>query len=371
MSEYQYYEFLAVDRPLTTKEMAELRAISTRAEITATSFVNTYQWGDLKARPIELVKKYFDAFVYLANWGTHECMFRLPLEKADLRAWAPYLKGDKVTLTKTPTCAILSFGRDGEGDEDDAALETGEGMMASLLPLRESLIAGDLRPFYLRWLQRAQSEEVEDHVVEPPVPAGLGKLSGALTAFVDLLRLDPAWVEVAAEGASPEDDDDIQRWLDRLPPERKDAWLGRLIRDGGARADLLREVRQAGRRPDAERRTVKDLRSAADARRERREKEAAEQWERERKRLEAERAAAREKRLKSLAADETRSWNLVDRLIVAKPAQYGAAVELLKDLLEVSRRGGKDADFRRRIRGLREDHSRRSGFKRRLDEAGL
>ena len=31
MSEYQYYEFLAIDRPLTEDEMAELRALSTRA----------------------------------------------------------------------------------------------------------------------------------------------------------------------------------------------------------------------------------------------------------------------------------------------------------------------------------------------------
>jgi len=35
MSEYQCYEFVALDRPLTSKEMAELRAISTRAETEA------------------------------------------------------------------------------------------------------------------------------------------------------------------------------------------------------------------------------------------------------------------------------------------------------------------------------------------------
>ena len=34
MSEYQYYEFQAFDRDLTEKEMGELRAFSTRAEIT-------------------------------------------------------------------------------------------------------------------------------------------------------------------------------------------------------------------------------------------------------------------------------------------------------------------------------------------------
>ena len=36
MSEYQYYEFLALDRPLTAEQRAELRSISSRAEITAT-----------------------------------------------------------------------------------------------------------------------------------------------------------------------------------------------------------------------------------------------------------------------------------------------------------------------------------------------
>ena len=45
MSEYQYYEFIAVDRPLTPKQMAELRAVSTRAEITPTRFQNEYNWA--------------------------------------------------------------------------------------------------------------------------------------------------------------------------------------------------------------------------------------------------------------------------------------------------------------------------------------
>jgi hypothetical protein len=43
MREYQYYDFVAIDRPLTRNEMAELRSRSSRATITATSFVNN--WG--------------------------------------------------------------------------------------------------------------------------------------------------------------------------------------------------------------------------------------------------------------------------------------------------------------------------------------
>lgn len=38
MSEYQYDEFRAIDRPLTKEEMGEIRAITTRARITPTQF---------------------------------------------------------------------------------------------------------------------------------------------------------------------------------------------------------------------------------------------------------------------------------------------------------------------------------------------
>jgi hypothetical protein len=48
MSEYQYYEFRAIERPLTNKQVGELRRYSSRADITATSFSVEYNWGDFK-----------------------------------------------------------------------------------------------------------------------------------------------------------------------------------------------------------------------------------------------------------------------------------------------------------------------------------
>jgi len=45
VSEYQYYDFRAIDRALTRAEIAELRSISTGAAITSTSFTNHYEWG--------------------------------------------------------------------------------------------------------------------------------------------------------------------------------------------------------------------------------------------------------------------------------------------------------------------------------------
>lgn len=86
MSEHQGYEFVALDRPLTAKEMAELRAISTRAEITPTRFWNEYHWGDLKADPAALLARYFDAHLYVASWGSRRLLLRVPAESVDVRA---------------------------------------------------------------------------------------------------------------------------------------------------------------------------------------------------------------------------------------------------------------------------------------------
>ena len=91
MSEYQYYEFVAIDRPMTKKEMAELRSRSSRAMITATSFVNEYQWGDLKGDPADWMRRYFDAFVYTANWCSCRLALRVPhavFKKSELKRFA-------------------------------------------------------------------------------------------------------------------------------------------------------------------------------------------------------------------------------------------------------------------------------------------
>ena len=47
MSELQYYEFAAIDRPHTRSDMAQLRSVSTRADISPSALVNHYEWGDL------------------------------------------------------------------------------------------------------------------------------------------------------------------------------------------------------------------------------------------------------------------------------------------------------------------------------------
>jgi len=109
MSEYQCYEFLAVDRPLTTAEQAEVRQLSTRARITATSFTNEYHWGDFKGSPDQLMQHYYDAHLYFANWGTHRIMFRLPRTLLDPKIAGQYRVDGQVRMSATREHVILDL----------------------------------------------------------------------------------------------------------------------------------------------------------------------------------------------------------------------------------------------------------------------
>ena len=200
MSEYQYYEFQALDRPLTEREQSTLRQYSSRAMISSTRFAVDYSWGSFKGNASEWMEKYFDAFLYLANWGTHELMLRLPRRVLPLKAVEPYCAEDHVTARAKGEHVILAFHSDDEGgggwiDEDN-------GTLAALLPLRAELASGDLRALYLAWLAAVQAGRFDDDETEPTCPPGLAHLSGALDALAEFMRLDRDLIEAAA-AASP------------------------------------------------------------------------------------------------------------------------------------------------------------------------
>ncbi|MFH8388063.1 hypothetical protein ACH4E7_45570, partial [Kitasatospora sp. NPDC018058] len=122
MSEYQCYEFLAIDRPLTREEQEELRSLSTRARITATSFTNDYRWGNFRGDPRRMVERYYDAHLYLTNWGTHQVILRLPKGQLPLRAVERYCFDECFEAWTTKTHLILDLrSEDESGDWDEGA----------------------------------------------------------------------------------------------------------------------------------------------------------------------------------------------------------------------------------------------------------
>ncbi|HYD65932.1 hypothetical protein [Azospirillum sp.] len=368
MSEYQYYEFQAIDRPLDAGAQAELRRISSRARITATSFTNHYEWGDLKAVPREMVARWFDLHLYLANWNTRQLMIRLPRALFDRKAAHPYAVGRALEVTAAGEHVILTFSAD---EVDVEEWDDGSGWLASLAPLRAALMEGDCRCLYLGWLLGLQKGEVDEDEEEPPRPPGLGRLDGPLQSFVTFFGLEPDLVEAALGGADAGDEDlfardPVEAFVRGLPADEKDAMLVRLVAGEAPNlaSELRRRLRQAAgaeSEPAQPVRTAGELLAAADARAG------------ERERLEAERAAAElAERLDALARRGEAAWLEVEDLIATmRPENYDMAVSILLDIQRVAERDGWETLFIDRVATLRARHARKSSFTGRLDAAGL
>jgi hypothetical protein len=119
MSEYQYYEFLAIDQPLSADEQAAVRSLSTRARINSTSFVNEYHWGDFKGDPCRLMERYYDAHLHVANWGTHRPMFRLPCALLGPEVVEEYCIDDQVKSWVSGEFVVLDLSSEDDAGEFD------------------------------------------------------------------------------------------------------------------------------------------------------------------------------------------------------------------------------------------------------------
>jgi len=343
MSYYETYEFFAIDRRLTPAEMRALRRISTRATITPTWFYNFYNWGGLKADPHDLVRRYYDLFIYRelssgARWAT----LRFPASRIDAQVWRTYVTEQRSTVGVERCASLVSRGgmilldlrppedprlaRSWSSDESDddqydaepwmdddfgdafEGEEADEGSLAVPLALvRADLLAGDLRPLYLLWLCSVQCGDRRATAVEPPRPPGLdavSRLSGVLASLAEFMRLDE---DLLAEALTP-----------RRPAART----------GGALLDAARSAREARRRKVAKRAALE-----------------------------------RSRRLALLEEREEDEWTQVARLVEEKKARsYDDAVQRLLALRELSVHRGTEDEFAARLDGLVAQHRSKHAF---------
>ena len=378
MSEYQYYEFQAIDRPLSDADRQALRELSTRARITATSFTNEYHWGDLKADPVRLMERWFDLHLYLANWGTRRLMIRLP-QRLVARSWlARFLRGadgDMVRVRESGENLIVDI----HSDDDEPHYsyeEDNTDCLAAIAPLRADVLAGDWRMFYLLWLTAVESGRLNDGDTEP-LP-GIGPLTGALKAFADFFGIDADLVQAAAEsplhaGGGDLSEAEVRVLVAAIPDPEKTALLCRLVAgDPHIAAELGRKVRDAAATAgdaDASQRTVADLRArAAEIRKQ---AEAAEAARIEAERQRRARAAEQERRARLVAVRRQGAavWREIETEVEKRHAAgYDRALALLIDLRALAQEDAALEAFSDRVRSLRDRHSRKSRFIERLQQ---
>lgn len=373
MSEYQLYEFQALDRPLTPLEQKAISLLSSRVKPTSRRAVFTYGHGDFRGDSEEILAQYFDALYYIANWGTQQLMFRFPDTLIRAKDIEPYCVDGCITLTKNKNYYIMNLkfsSEEGFGwiEEDGKELDRLSG-------LRDEILQRDYRLLYLGWLKAifCEDSEIEAEDLEPPIPAGLQDLTPSQKHFIELFGIDEALVSVAAQASperSPTSLNQLQQAIAQLSRQECDRILAKLMTEEPTLVayevrktleELMEEIAQSVQGKGKERRTVQHLHTLAECYRQ----------EENRKSKEVAKLKHLEK-LKSLAPKEPQLWETVNTLL-AKPQtqKYDEAVKILIDLRDLAMYQDRMTLFQQRINDIYQQYQRRSGLLSRLQQAGL
>ena len=374
MSEYQYYEWQTVDRLLTEDEQQAARNLSSHIEVSSSRAVVTYSYGSFKHDPRQVLARFFDAHLYLANWGSRRLMFRFPSGLVSRDMIEPHCVQDRITFRTVNAFDVLDMDL---SEEEGGGWIEGEGSLSGLTPLRNDILQGDYRSVYLAWLKvmsvrdgylpRGRKSSASKPPV-PAIPAGLKELSPALRRFVEQFDVPACLVEAAAEHSldlaeTPETD--FRPLVAQFSREECEGFLCRFAQgDTTACMEIKKQLLALEPRPPAAsgtRRSIDELQKRADAietaRKRRQEQEA-------RRKHEAE--------MKALADREAETWQQVVSLVDLKQTKsYDEAVQLLAKLGQLAEfRGSKDG-YRQRVSDLCDRYKRLTGFEWRVQQAKL
>lgn len=371
MSEYQYYEFQAIDRLLNEEERREISTWSSRTIPTLNQAIFTYSYSDFPKSPKKVVEKYFDAMIYISNWGSKRLMFRFPRSIIDAELFSPYCFFNSVSTSITEDYIILDlFFNDEEGGGNWIE---GEGWLSSLIMLRNDILNGDYRMLYLAWLHSLYFEyDIKDYMKkqEPPIPDDLQNLSSPLQSFIEFFEIDKDLINaasVASINRTSSTTFDIEKSVAKLSEAERIDFLVRLAK-GETHVNFLLKKRLKEISSEnitinnpKQTRTIGAILKLSQEILEQRKEDA---------RKEAERA--RINRLQQLEKKEAELWKQVLVLINTKKTNsYDEAVNILKDLHDLAKHLNQFDHFYSMINKIHEDYSRLSGLKFRLNQAGL
>ena len=369
MSEYQYYEWQTLERPLTDTEQEAVNGLSSHIDVTSSQAIVTYQWGDFKHDPINVLAKYFDAHLYVTNWGTRHLAFRFPKGLVDVDAIETYCDEDHIHFKAISDVLVLEFEMNEEEDYDEWLEE--RGFLSTLARLRDDIMQADYRALYLAWLL-AMSIESDDYDEdeddpenffndpEPPLPVGLKQLTPSLKALVDFFGIDPFLISAASElspGLPPDHQADFSLLISHLTRQECDEFLLKIANgEPGASAALRKKLLSLEKRAPIHQtspRTFGDLIKTADKLRECKSRRQADE---KRKKHIAE--------MQGLAKRETQVWQEVETFLQSgyTARNYDEATELLNKLEQLAEFQGTHTSFNIRVRELGERYNGRTAL---------
>ncbi|MDP3433675.1 MAG: hypothetical protein Q8T04_12010 [Bacteroidota bacterium] len=373
MSEYQFYEFRAIDKPLSKEDKAQIGSWSSRTNPTNTGAIFTYNYGNFPKDEIAVVEKYFDAMFSISNWGTTRLIFKFPKNLLKLDRIKQYSTEDGLKIIEKSDFVILDIEYSEEGGGN---WMEGEGWLTSLISLRDDILNEDYRCLYLIWIKNSIAAieggwgNINSDTYEPQVPEQLNELNGALNDFVEIFEIDKDYITVAVKNSKLNNvvkPIELALYLDRLCENEKQEFLVRLLNDEPFISIKLKtrlkdfiDISDISTMEESKRTIGEIMQKVNKIKRERKNKE---KIEREEKQV--------QKMLK-LEGQEIEIWAEVYRLIAEKNAKgYDGAIKLLKELKDLSIYKNRFSDFCNKLEMVRTKYSRLSGLTSRIMAAKL
>ena len=374
MSEYQYYEFAAIDGPISDEGLRYARGCSSRANVSRVRWQNTYTFGDFHGS-VDTLLKYYDVHFYIANWGRVRLGLAFPKGAITPEAIQPYLRGGEryehtLTVKKIGDRLIIWWERNEEGGW---GWTEGEGIIDQLIGIREELLRGDYRALFLGWLAGLDPEEWRDPrdgaAVMPPIPAGLDRLSPALTALIEHFPVDRDALAVAAglAKAGTPNRIPIAAVLENLSVSEMRALLARVTQGGGAgvMTELNRLTYPRVQIPVGPGMKCTDFAAKTIEAQHVRQKKEAEAAAAKRQR-EAER---RKQHLASVTQRADTIWSELHALMGQKIASaYDQAAAQLQEMRDAYAQAGDIRAFEQKLTGFRHRYSNRPAMLRRIEK---
>lgn len=375
VSEYQCYQWRSVGRSLSPKERGEVSGLSSHISVRSDSAEVTYHWGDFKHDPVSILERYFDLFLYEANWGTQRVVFRFGADTVEVEDLRAYVVGEVITVAEKGSEVLVEAWFDENWVEpvDDyyAEYEETDWRIDVFEVIHRQLMEGDYRGLFLLWLKACELDPDEESDGMVAVPRGMGELGDEHRILAEFVGVDRRVINAAAEHSDPllrgeRQRENLERYLPKLPLRKKEEYLQRLL-SGDATAvqsALKRELRSQAKRPPRSRsgKSVSFCDLADAARR---------VAEREERRIKEEKEKRRHDYLEELGRREDEIWDRVHELVSEKKSKaYDEAVLLLRGLEDLWTTREDREHFLSAVRVLADEFPRLTGFRRRLEEAG-
>ncbi len=369
MSEFQYYEFHAVDKPLNSEDLESVRGMSSRVQLSSRKAVFTYSYSDFRYDEEEVLINYFDFMFYIANWGSKRIMMKFPADLVDYEFLRKYRisvissYAQDIRIFKKSEFVILDISfseEDGLGwiEEDNYGEE--------FLNIRDEIMRGDYQSLFVMWLRFLEdlykSDEFEfDYSFDASlIPPNLLPLNASGRAAQEFCLVSQDWLDVMQLYSKQEEGEtDFEDRIFRMPKDRMAQYLQMILRDEpNLKARLVKELgdKKANKGEDEQIRLAEIGEKAAVV-------------EQSRRKVEQQEKAQQElKKMNDILQNEDKiKQEIIENIELGNSKYYKIAVSKLQELKSMNEYFNTQSDFNTFLNQITSEYSRKSSFIRMLE----